>query len=98
MITTEELAGIRTAAIGDMLGDPKALDGIGPSATIFRLCRELERMELEADWLANFAVHRAYCPFPLDCRYPDDPVTLEPTRSCKQCILEAAHKAVEEGR
>lgn len=56
------------------------------------------RLDREADWLANFAVHRAYCPFPLDCRYPDDPVTLEPTRSCKQCILEAARKAVEERR
>lgn len=97
-ITPEELARIRTAAVGDMLGDSKELDGMGPAATIFRLCRELERLEREADWLANFAVHRAYCPFPLDCRYPDDPVTLEPTGSCKQCILEAAHKAVKEGR
>lgn len=60
--------------------------------------QRIAKLEREADWLANFAVHRAYCPFPLDCRYPDDPVTLEPTRSCKQCILEAARKAVEEGR
>lgn len=42
MITTEELARIRAAAVGDMLGDPKALDGMGPAATVFRLCRELE--------------------------------------------------------
>lgn len=46
-ITTEELARIRTAAIGDMLGDSKALDEMGPSAVIFRLCRELERLERE---------------------------------------------------
>ena len=46
MITPEELARIRTAAIGDMLGDPGALDGMGPAATIFRLCRELELGEL----------------------------------------------------
>lgn len=42
MITTAELARIRAAAIGDMLGDPGALDEMGPAATIFRLCRELE--------------------------------------------------------
>ena len=42
MITTEELASIRAAAIGDMLGDSKALDKLGPAATVFRLCRELE--------------------------------------------------------
>lgn len=41
-ITTAELARIRAAAIGDMLGDPGALDEMGPAATIFRLCRELE--------------------------------------------------------
>lgn len=41
-ITTEELASIRAAAIGDMLGDSKALDKLGPAATVFRLCRELE--------------------------------------------------------
>ena len=50
-ITPEELASIRTAAIGDMLGDPGALDEMGSAATIFRLCRELERMDREADWL-----------------------------------------------
>lgn len=42
MITTEELARIRTAAAGDMLGDSKELDGMGSATTIFRLCRELE--------------------------------------------------------
>ena len=42
MITPEELDYIRTAAIGDMLGDSKALDEMGSAATIFRLCRELE--------------------------------------------------------
>ena len=41
-ITTAELARIRSAAIGDMLGDPGALDEMGSAATIFRLCRELE--------------------------------------------------------
>lgn len=46
MITTEELARIRTAAIGDMLGDSKELDKLGPAATVFRLCRELELGEL----------------------------------------------------
>ena len=57
MITTEEFACIRVAAIGDMLGDPGALDEMGAAATIFRLCRELDRLELETDvlsiWLAN---------------------------------------------
>ena len=46
-ITTAELASIRAAAIGDMLGDPGALDEMGPAATIFRLCRELERLDRE---------------------------------------------------
>ena len=49
--TLAELARIRSAAIGDMLGDPGALDEMGSAATIFRLCRELERMDREADWL-----------------------------------------------
>lgn len=56
-ITTEELARIRSAAIGDMLGDSKELDKLGPAAIIFRLCRELKRLDREADvlsiWLAN---------------------------------------------
>lgn len=42
MITPEELTRIRTAAIGDMLGDAKALDELGPAEVVFRLCRELE--------------------------------------------------------
>lgn len=42
MITTEELASLRAAAIGDMLGDSKELDKMGPAATVFRLCQELE--------------------------------------------------------
>ena len=57
MITPAELARIRSAAVGDMLGDSKALDEMGAAATIFRLCRELERLDREADvlsiWLAN---------------------------------------------
>lgn len=47
MITTEELARIRSAAVGDMLGDPGALDKMGPAATVFRLCRELEHAQNE---------------------------------------------------
>lgn len=38
----KERARIRSAAIGDMLGDSKALDEMGPAAMVFRLCRELE--------------------------------------------------------
>lgn len=57
MTITAELASIRAAAVGDMLGDSKALDEMGAAATIFRLCRELERLDREADvlsiWLAN---------------------------------------------
>ena len=57
MITTEELARIRSAAIGDMLGDSKALDEVGPAAIIFRLCQKIKQLEQEADilsiWLAN---------------------------------------------
>ena len=44
-ITTAELARIRAAAIGDMLGDSKALDEMGPSSIIFRLCREVARLD-----------------------------------------------------
>ena len=40
---TEELDYIRTAAIGDMLGDSRAFDELGPSIVVFRLCGELER-------------------------------------------------------
>ena len=46
-ITTKELARIRAAAIGDMLGDPKALDEMGSADTVFRLCRELEHVQNE---------------------------------------------------
>ena len=42
MITTEELSRIRSAAVGDMLGDSKSLDEMGPAAMVFRLCRELD--------------------------------------------------------
>lgn len=35
-ITPEELASIRTAAIGDMLGDPGALDEMGVSGYHFQ--------------------------------------------------------------
>ena len=41
--TPEELDYIRTAAIGDMLGDSRAFDGMGPSAVIFRLCVEIKK-------------------------------------------------------
>lgn len=51
MITTEELASIRAAAVGDMLGDSKALDEMGAAATVFRLCQDIKRLEQEADWL-----------------------------------------------
>ena len=77
MITTEELACIRAAAVGDMLGDSKALDEMGPAATVFRLCRELERMDREADWLAiklNKIASPCMTLFPcegsLPCNYP----------------------------
>ena len=47
MITTAELAHIRTAAIGDMLGDSRAFDEMGPSAVIFRLCVEIKKLRKE---------------------------------------------------
>lgn len=56
MITTEELARIRTAAIGDMLGDSKELDKLGPAATVFRLCRELEHAQNEKTELQEVVV------------------------------------------
>ena len=56
MITTAELARIRSAAIGDMLGDPGALDEMGSAATIFRLCRELEHAQNEKTELQEVAV------------------------------------------
>lgn len=56
MITTEELASIRTAAIGDMLGESNELDGMGPAVTIFRLCRELEHAQNEKTELQEVVV------------------------------------------
>lgn len=55
-ITPEELDYIRTAAIGDMLGDSKALDEMGSAATIFRLCRELEHAQNEKTELQEVVV------------------------------------------
>lgn len=55
MITTEELARIRSAAIGDMLGEPGALDEMGSAATIFRLCRELEQARKHAVTMSEVA-------------------------------------------
>lgn len=54
-ITTAELARIRSAAIGDMLGDPGALDKLSPAATIFRLCRELELSRKHAVTMSEVA-------------------------------------------
>ena len=54
-ITPEELASIRTAAIGDMLGDSKELDGMGSATTIFRLCRELELARKHAVTMSEVA-------------------------------------------
>lgn len=96
MITTKELDYIRSAAIGDMIGDPGALDEMGSAATIFRLCRELERLDREADWLATKLNEIASpcrtlhpCEVSPSCNYPDG----EP-----RCWRDVAHKAVEEGR
>lgn len=55
-ITTEELARTRTAAIGDMLGDSTELDKMGPAATVFRLCRELEHAQNEKTELQEVVV------------------------------------------
>lgn len=91
-ITTEELARIRTAAVGDMLGDPGALDEMGPSAIIFRLCRELKRVEREANWLAygytNAVEMFGLCPLNVDLDKCKE-------GACTDCMREAAHKAVE---
>ena len=54
-ITLAELARIRTAAIGDMLGDSKALDEMGSAATVFRLCRELELARKHAVTMSEVA-------------------------------------------
>ena len=95
MITPEELDYIRTAAIGDMLGDPGELDKMGPAATVFRLCRELERLEREADWLAHGYTNAVdllgMCPRNVDMSKCQD-------SSCMECMRETARKAVEEGR
>lgn len=56
MITTAELARIRAAAIGDMLGDSKELDEMGPAAMVFRLCRELEHAQNEKTELQEVVV------------------------------------------
>lgn len=56
MITTKELDYIRTAAIGDMIGDSEKLDELGPAATIFRLCRELEHAQNEKTELQEVVV------------------------------------------
>lgn len=55
MITPAELARIRSAAIGDMLGDSKELDGMGSATTIFRLCRELELARKHAVTMSEVA-------------------------------------------
>lgn len=55
-IPPEELASIRSAAIGDMLGDPGELDKMGPAATVFRLCRELEHAQNEKTELQEVVV------------------------------------------
>ena len=55
MLTPEELDYIRTAAIGDMLGDSTELDKLGPAATIFRLCRELELSRKHAVTMSEVA-------------------------------------------
>lgn len=95
MITTKELARIRSAAIGDMLGDSKELDKLGPAATIFRLCRELERLDREADWLAHGYTNAVdllgMCPRNVDMSKCQD-------SSCMECMRESGRKAVEEGR
>ena len=93
-ITTEELARIRAAAVGDMLGDSKALDEMGAAATIFRLCRELERLDREAEWLAHGYTNAVdllgMCPRNVDMSKCRD-------SSCMECMRESARKAVEEG-
>ena len=46
-ITPEELDYIRTAAIGDMLGESRAFDEMGPSAVVFKLCVEIKKLHKE---------------------------------------------------
>lgn len=100
-ITTEELDRIRAAAVGDMLGDSKALDEMGPAATIFRLCQEIKRLEQEADWLiVEKIVYRLnngkFIGAP---NVTKDGYVVYPTKS--EAVIswrEAAHRAVEEER
>lgn len=95
-ISKEELALIRSAAVGDMLGDSKALNEMGPSAVIFRLCRELERMGREADWLAK-AAEMGGCNNAIVCvRCPNADKRLK--RCYGKDMREAAREAVKEGR
>ena len=47
-ITPEELDYIRTAAIGDMLGDSRAFDELGPSIVV-QAVRGTGAVEYEAD-------------------------------------------------
>ena len=92
MFTSEELDHIRSAAIGDMLGDSKVLDELGPAATVFRLCRELKRVEREANWLAygytNAVEMFGLCPLNVDLDKCKE-------GACTDCMREAAHKVVE---
>lgn len=92
-ITPEELDYIRTAAVGDMLGDSRAFDGMGPSAVVFRLCRELERLEREADvlsiWLANAYIDIDLLPN-IESGAMNPPLPED--------VREAAREAVGEGR
>lgn len=89
---TEELDYIRSAAVGDMLGDSKALDEMGPAAIIFRLCQKIKQLDREADvlsiWLAN-----AYIDIDL---MPDiDSGAMNPP--LPEDVREAAREAVGEG-
>ncbi len=95
-ITTEELARIRAAAIGDMLGDSRAFDEMGPSTVVFRLCRELERLDREADWLTR-AAEMGGCNSTIVCeRCPNGDKRLK--RCYGKDMRVAARKAIEEGR
>ena len=90
-IPTGELPRIRAAAVGDMLGDSKALDEMGPAATVFRLCQEIKRLEQEADvlsiWLANAYIDIDLLPN-IDSGAMNPPLPED--------VREAAREAVEE--
>lgn len=95
MITTEELAHIRSAAIGDMLGDSKALDEMGSAVIIFRLFRELKRLEREVDWLAR-AAEMGGCNNTIVCdRCPNGDKRL---KRCYGKDMRAAAREAVEGR